>query len=191
MMVRKIVVMMVAVMCMALVLGALGCGDSKPNPEDTVNAFWSAVQRGDYQTAKTYFASSMTSTSLDQFEASKQAGMEDLGAAFAKTMDLKTVSHTTSGDNATVIAKLTIPDMTEVFSALDEAMNSASANATDPTQIDFAALMTEIAEQVPAIIKDAPTTTEDVSIGLVWEDGTWKITDDPFSELQSILNGMP
>ncbi len=51
-MTRKIMVAMVALLCAALAIGALGCGSkANGNPEQSVTDFWNALKKGDVKGA--------------------------------------------------------------------------------------------------------------------------------------------
>jgi hypothetical protein len=160
-----------------------GLRQQEANPEQTVNDFWSAVQKGDYKTAKTYLSSTLSTSTLDELGGA-EVWQSKLFEELMGSVTMKTVSNTVNGDNATVTVEFIMPDMDVVGEAITEAISSGMGNVTDPSQINMEELGNTLLTKLPAIIKAAPTKTEKQDISLVWEDGTWKIKTDPFADIQ-------
>jgi hypothetical protein len=183
-MTKRIAMGFMVLLCMALVVGSVGCGNSRPNPEQTVMDFWKAVQKGDYQAAKTYLSTSISSSTLDEM-GSAEVWQTQLFEKVTDSITMKTVSNTVNGDNATVKVEFTLPDMDVVGDAIDEVIGSSMSNVTDPLQINMEELSQILLTKLPDIIKSAPTQKKELDISLVWENGDWKIKTDPFADIQS------
>lgn len=181
-MAKRIIVGLVALLCVALVLGAVGCGSKdKGNPEQTVKDFWAAVQQGDFAKAKTYFTSSADTSSLDEFTENSDPMTTAMMEAFMGAFDMEVTGSTVNGNNATVDVEVTIPDMDYVLDKLFASMGDDAMNMTEEQ------IMAKMAEELPKVIKDAPITTETDQVSLVWENDKWLIDEDPFSGLQGQL----
>ncbi len=183
-MTRRIAMGFIVLLCMALVVGSVGCGSSKPNPEQTVMDFWKTVQKGDYQAAKTYLSAGISSSTLDEI-GSAEVWQTQLFEKVMESITMKTVSNTVNGDNATVKVEFTLPDMDVVGDGIDEVIESSMSAVTDPLQIDMEELSRTLLAKLPDIIKSAPMQQKELELSLVWEDGAWKINSDPFDEIQS------
>ena len=180
-MAKRIVVGLIALLCVVLVMGAVGCGSKKGNPEQTVNDFWSAVQSGNYTQAKTYFASSVTTSSLDEITAATDPITAELAKSLMGLITMKTTGSTIDGDSATVNVTVTMPDMDVAGEAITQVMTESMGS--DPANANLEEAMKQLVDKLPAILKDAPTKTETSQVQLVWENNAWKIKADPLASL--------
>ena len=77
-----------------------------------------------------------------------------------------------------------MPDMDvvgeEIGTALFASMGDDLANMTEEQ------IMEQFVKELPKIIKDAPTTTEDSEVPMVWESDAWKIDSSPFEDLEGL-----
>lgn len=185
-MTKKIVAGFIVTLCMLLVVGSVGCGKARPNPERTINDFWSAVRGGDRETAKTYLAGGISQSTLDEL-GSAEVWQSQTFVTLMESLTMQIVSSTVDGDNATVSVELVMPDMDVVRAALSEAIDSSMSDITDPSQINMDEFGKMLLDKLPAIIESAPPKTEELDVTLVWENGAWKINSDPFAGIQSPL----
>lgn len=186
-MAKKIVVAMVALLCVALTLGALGCGNkssgSSGDPEQVVKDFWAAMKAGDFAKAKTYLASDIADTALEDMDMGDDPMVAAMVEAVMDLMNLKVTGSTINGDTATVDTEMTMPDMDavgeELMAGLFSSMGDDLANMTEEQ------MMAEFAKKLPELMKNAPTVTEKEAIPMVKEGGAWKIAASPFEDLDT------
>lgn len=185
-MTKRIMVGLVALMCVALVLGAMGCGDGggsgDGSPEQVVKDFWSAFKKGDFEKAKTFLSEEIADTALEDMSYQDDPLTAAMVDAVMDLMDLEVTGSSIDGDSAAVEVELTMPDMDavgeELTAALFAGMGEDAANLTEDQ------IMEEFARILPDIMKDAPVTTENSEIPMVKEGGDWKIEASPFEDLE-------
>jgi hypothetical protein len=174
-MTRRTVLMMVAVVCMALALGSLGCGNNaKGNPEQTVEDYWTALEQGNIEKSKTYLSKTTDPELLESMTVPDDPTSAAMMETFLSAFSIQVIDSTVNGNNATVNVKMTGPDMDYV---LEELFSSIGDLAFDMTE-ESASKMADEAEK---LVKEAPVSEIEVPISLVWEDNAWKIVGSPLS----------
>lgn len=187
-MTKRIAVGLVALLCVALLVGAVGCGDSgssgSGSPEQVVKDFWSAFKKGDFDKAKTYLSSDIADEAFGDMEDLEDPTTAAMVEGLMDMMDLEIKGSTIDGDEASVDVVLTMPDMEAVMEDMMTAMFS-SIDEEDMLNMTEEQMAEEFAKVLPELLKNAPTITEEDEMPLVKEDGNWKIVASPFEDLDA------
>ncbi|MBN2026288.1 MAG: DUF4878 domain-containing protein [Actinobacteria bacterium] len=176
---------MVALLCMALVLGGAGCGSKdQVDPEQVVREFWEAIQKGDFEKAKSYLSVTIADTALDAYIDQSNPKEAVMLKEAMKESTLVTTGSSVEGDKATVDVELTMPDMdvagTEIPMKVFEKLGDEANNLTDEQ------IMEEFAKMVPELMKEMPTFTASGSFSLVKDDEVWLIDGAPIMDVAAI-----
>jgi hypothetical protein len=187
-MTRRIVVMMAALLCMALALGSLGCGNSssKGNPEQSVTDFWNALSKGDVQGALKYISREYYAAgSMGELENEDSYAKEQM-MTMKDYMDLVPVSSKVSGDTAVVKAELTAPDLDAIGDQLMTIVGELMASGFDIENMTEEQLDEAYMKKVQKLMEEAPSITNEEDIDMVWEDDMWKINSNPFAAMVGV-----
>jgi len=174
--VKRIAVWFAVLLCIILVIGTASCSDSGAKAKQTVRDYWSAMQKGDYATAKTYLTKTLSTSTLDEVTNSNWKSRALLFDEIRKSTSIEIEDSTVSGDNAKVNVKATMLDL----DIQDFIHNAILANLSfTPGPNDVLALadgdyIEAFKSQLPKI-KDTPKVTKEVELSLVLEGGNWKI----------------
>ncbi len=191
-MMKRIAAVMVALLCVALVLGALGCGNKDSegkgggsgSPEQVVKDFWAAMKAGNLQKAKTFMTAELAEEAFEGMEMLDESMMATMFKAITELMDLKVKGSTIDGDEATVDVVISMPDM----EAIDEEamMELFFGLGMDLENMSEAQMAEAFAKKLPELLKKAPTVTKDEKIDMAKEGGAWKIASSPLEDLEGL-----
>ncbi len=184
---KRILVGLVALLCVALMLGTMGCGDSSGSgsPEQVVKDFWEAFKQGDFEEAKTYLSEDIADTALEDMSLEDDPLTAAMVEAVIDLMDLEVIGSSVDGDSATVEVELTMPDMDAVGDQLGATLMAAMGE--DAANLSEEEMMEAFARALPEVMKNAPIITEETEIPMVKEGGDWKIAASPFEGLEGGL----
>jgi hypothetical protein len=182
---KKVSLFFAVMLAVMLAAGAMGCGGSqKGDPEQVVEDYWSAVQKGDLETAESYQSQSLGTTAIDEVNGTGGAQLE-LFSEVMKTVTMEIVGSEQKGDSATVSLVLTLPDMEVVGNEIMEIVNEQNGGLTNMSQADIEAITETLLAAMPDLLASAPKVERPQTVNLVWEDGDWKISSDLFGEIQT------
>ncbi len=186
---RLLMVLVLGLALVALMAAQAGCG-GKPNPEETVKAFWDAVSRGDLEGAKSYFSSTVDPNTVIRFFPASEASAEQFIKFITARMKLVTTGHTISGNNATVDATLTMPDISMLRAQLMPKIMEMLSSKPGDTKPSIEDILKELMPMIAKVYNEAPLKDEKIQISLAWEEKSWKISADPFVDIKKQLQGI-
>lgn|GEM_PF-3067763 len=174
-----------ALLCLALLAGALGCGGSgKPDPKQTVTDFWNAMKAGDYSKALSYMSTTLDLENIKKNLEGEEPGEKEITDALIKKMDMVPKSSKTEGDNATVNTEVTMPDMEKLVEEMFKLIGEMMESGMDISQMSEEQIAAALMEKIGKIIGELPTVTKTMDIKMVWEADAWKIKTNPFEDIE-------
>ncbi len=105
---------------------------------------------------------------------------------FMASLDLKPLSSEVDGDKATVKTEMTAPDLAQIDLVFDQMMTLSidMAEAEDYSGLSPEEIIQQFTLEFMKLLNTLPTATAVQDVSLVWENGAWKITSDPFKDLE-------
>ncbi len=153
---------------------AVGCDDIDTNePKGVVEAFWSALQDGDFETAEGY----LHGQSKEDFDVPAEEE-EEIVEAMLGVMNLETQSQEIDNGIATVVVEVTTPCTDDIDKKMLEVTNKMMMDP-DMKELSKEDLEEKIIEEFLEVIDDVSTETVEEKVGLEKIDGEWKITEEP------------
>lgn len=178
--------LLAGIMVCFLLLVVAGC--TGPKPEESVKACLDAMIKADFTKAAEYVNGGSAEEMLQAPEGNGEEG-EALITTLVARITYELGESSVSGNNATVAAKITAPDMmtitgTVMANTMDAAfaMVFSGSGSEDAISDMFISAYQEAIEAA-----DAPMTTTDVRINLTKSGGKWLINSD--EELGNALTG--
>lgn len=168
---------LVSVLMIVAVLALVGCGGASntDGPAATLEGYLTAV--------KEFKTDEMAKYAADGADASSQlasvsgeageAGVEMAKALFS-SIDYKIGSESINGDAATVDVDITTVPYVTVITNASAQLQQLSIAGDEPTQEDIQKIVDIINEEAKKVDK----VTKSVTVNLVKEDDSWKISDD-------------
>lgn len=167
-----------------LTISLTGCG---AKPETTVQGFLDAVKQQDIQKASSFIKKDSSNKEEFKYDNAEQEKM--IKAVFSK-LDYKLDKTTTSGDSATVKAKITSIDLTRVTTKMvSELLPTLMSQALSGEKQDEKKQNDMILQYMINSINDpnAPKTVTDVDIKLAKDKNGWLIV--PNEDLTNAMTG--
>ncbi len=189
-MVRKLAAVLLAVLCVSLMIGAMGCDKSKPDPTQTVTDFWNAVKSGDFQKALSYFAASVNTGELKKNLEGDDPQTKEMANALLAKMNMVPKSSKVEGDNATVPTEITMPDLEKLMEKIFEIVGEMMGSGMDITEMSEEQITEMMMKKMKSLIDELPTVTKTVDIKLVWENEAWKMKSNPFEDIEKAFEGL-
>ena len=164
----------------------IGCSSTTP-PDQVVKSFLDAMVKGEFEKAAEFVVGEGEEKDIVKTPEDKEG--ERLAKAILAKVTYELGEKKIDGDNATVAAKITAPDLLRITSkAISELLPMAFAMAfsEDNSEDQMDAMFQQYFENA---ISDpnAPMAVSDVQVSLEKKDGAWLITPD--DALSSALTG--
>lgn len=160
-----------AVVTVLVYLAALGCS-STPNPERTVEDFWTAFLEGNQDRAEEYLSAGSPEVPGEVWE--DDLTDDEMVLAFLGRLGVSVDGHKIDGDTATVHTVITMPD-TEILLGgfIMEALGAAFAAAwSGVSDEDLEEMLREIFMEV---LQNTPDVSVEHDVPLVLREGRWLI----------------
>ncbi len=124
-----------------------------------------------------------------KFFPGSEASGEQLMKFIASKMKLVTTGHTINGNNATVSATVTMPDISMLRAQLMPKIMEMLTPKPGGTTPSLEEILKELMPVILQAIKEAPLKDENIQVSLTWEEKSWKFNADPFADIKKQLQG--
>ena len=105
---------------------------------------------------------------------------------FLAGLGLEPVDSEVKSDRAMVKVEMTAPDLSRIDLVFDQmmALSIDMAEAEDYSGLSPDLIIQRFTLEFAKLLNTLPAATAERNVSLMWEDGAWKITLDPFEELE-------